>query len=210
MRKFKTFESIAAYIDRKNIDTDAIIPKQYLKAVTREGFGENLFDDWRYLEPGNLGDDHSLRKKNPEFFLYNPKYHGAKILIAGDNFGCGSSREHAVWALQEWGIKAVIGSTFGSIFYGNCIRNGLLPIQLSTDDLQKLIDFVEKDPESNQILIDLETLSINFGSSEINFEFDKKYQASLLEGLDEIQQTLKLSDEISSFEEKHLKQNPWL
>jgi len=115
-----------------------------------------------------------------------------------------------VWAQQEWGIKAVIGSTFGSIFYGNCIRNGLLPIQLSTDDLQKLIDFVEKDPESNQILIDLETLSINFGSSEINFEFDKKYQASLLEGLDEIQQTLKLSDEISSFEEKHLKQNPWL
>ena len=203
MNPVKIISGIAAPFLRINVDTDAIIPSREIKAVSKKGLSEGLFSEWRYT---SIPD----RTPNDEFILNREPFNRSVILLTGDNFGCGSSREHAVWALQEWGIKAVIGSTFGSIFYGNCIRNGLLPIQLSTDDLQKLIDFVEKDPESNQILIDLETLSINFGSSEINFEFDKKYQASLLEGRDEIQQTLKLSDEISSFEEKHLKQNPWL
>ena len=203
MNPVKIISGIAAPFLRINVDTDAIIPSREIKAVSKKGLSEGLFSEWRYT---SIPD----RTPNDEFILNREPFNRSVILLTGDNFGCGSSREHAVWALQEWGIKAVIGSTFGSIFYSNCIRNGLLPIQLSTDDLQKLIDFVEKDPESNQILIDLETLSINFGSSEINFEFDKKYQASLLEGLDEIQQTLKLSDEISSFEEKHLKQNPWL
>ena len=203
MNPVKIISGIAAPFLRINVDTDAIIHSREIKAVSKKGLSEGLFSEWRYT---SIAD----RTPNDEFILNREPFNRSAILLTGDNFGCGSSREHAVWALQEWGIKAVIGSTFGSIFYGNCIRNGLLPIQLSTDDLQKLIDFVEKDPESNQILIDLETLSINFGSSEINFEFDKKYQASLLEGLDEIQQTLKLSDEISSFEEKHLKQNPWL
>ena len=203
MNPVKIISGIAAPFLRINVDTDAIIPSREIKAVSKKGLSEGLFSEWRYT---SIAD----RTPNDEFILNREPFNRSAILLTGDNFGCGSSREHAVWALQEWGIKAVIGSTFGSIFYGNCIRNGLLPIQLSTDDLQKLIDFVEKDPESNQILIDLETLSINFGSSEINFEFDKKYQASLFEGLDEIQQTLKLSDEISSFEEKHLKQNPWL
>ena len=203
MNPVKIISGIAAPFLRINVDTDAIIPSREIKAVSKKGLSEGLFSEWRYT---SIPD----RTPNDEFILNREPFNRSVILLTGDNFGCGSSREHAVWALQEWGIKAVIGSTFGSIFYGNCIRNGLLPIQLSTDDLQKLIDFVEKDPESNQILIDLETLSINFGSSGINFEFDKKYQASLLEGLDEIQQTLKLSDEISSFEEKHLKQNPWL
>ena len=203
MNPVKIISGIAAPFLRINVDTDAIIPSREIKAVSKKGLSEGLFSEWRYT---SIAD----RTPNDEFILNREPFNRSVILLTGDNFGCGSSREHAVWALQEWGIKAVIGSTFGSIFYGNCIRNGLLPIQLSTDDLQKLIDFVEKDPESNQILINLETLSINFGSSEINFEFDKKYQASLLEGLDEIQQTLKLSDEISSFEEKHLKQNPWL
>ena len=203
MNPVKIISGIAAPFLRINVDTDAIIPSREIKAVSKKGLAEGLFSEWRYT---SIAD----RTPNDEFILNREPFNRSVILITGDNFGCGSSREHAVWALQEWGIKAVIGSTFGSIFYGNCIRNGLLPIQLSPDDLQKLIDFVEKDPESNQILIDLETLSINFGSSEINFEFDKKYQASLLEGLDEIQQTLKLSDEISSFEEKHLEQNPWL
>ena len=203
MNQVKIISGIAAPFLRINVDTDAIIPSREIKAVSKKGLSEGLFSEWRYT---SIPD----RTPNDEFILNREPFNRCAILLTGDNFGCGSSREHAVWALQEWGIKAVIGSTFGSIFYGNCIRNGLLPIQLSTDDLQKLIDFVEKDPESNQILINLETLSINFGSSEINFEFDKKYQASLLEGLDEIQQTLKLSDEISSFEEKHLKQNPWL
>ena len=203
MNPVKIISGIAAPFLRINVDTDAIIPSREIKAVSKKGLAEGLFSEWRYT---SIAD----RTPNNKFILNREPFNRCAILLTGDNFGCGSSREHAVWALQEWGIKAVIGSTFGSIFYGNCIRNGLLPIQLSTDDLQKLIDFVEKDPESNQILINLETLSINFGSSEINFEFDKKYQASLLEGLDEIQQTLKLSDEISSFEEKHLKQNPWL
>ena len=203
MNPVKIISGIAAPFLRINVDTDAIIPSREIKAVSKKGLSEGLFSEWRYT---SIPD----RTPNDEFILNREPFNRSVILLTGDNFGCGSSREHAVWALQEWGIKAVIGSTFGSIFYGNCIRNGLLPIQLSTDDLQKLIDFVEKDPESNQILIDLETLSINFGSSEINFEFDKKYQASLLEGLDEIQQTLKLNDEISSFEEKHLEQNPWL
>ena len=203
MNPVKIISGIAAPFLRINVDTDAIIPSREIKAVSKKGLSEGLFSEWRYT---SIPD----RTPNDEFILNREPFNRSVILITGDNFGCGSSREHAVWALQEWGIKAVIGSTFGSIFYGNCIRNGLLPIQLSPDDLQKLIDFIEKDPESNQILIDLETLSINFGSSEINFEFDKKYQASLLEGLDEIQQTLKLNDEISSFEEKHLEQNPWL
>ena len=203
MNPVKIISGIAAPFLRINVDTDAIIPSREIKAVSKKGLSEGLFSEWRYT---SIAD----RTPNDEFILNREPFNRSVILLTGDNFGCGSSREHAVWALQEWGIKAVIGSTFGSIFYGNCIRNGLLPIQLSPHDLQKLIDFVEKDPESNQILIDLETLSINFGSSEINFEFDKKYQASLLEGLDEIQQTLKLNDEISSFEEKHLKQNPWL
>ena len=203
MNPVKIISGIAAPFLRINVDTDAIIPSREIKAVSKKGLAEGLFSEWRYT---SIAD----RTPNDEFILNREPFNRCAILLTGDNFGCGSSREHAVWALQEWGIKAVIGSTFGSIFYGNCIRNGLLPIQLSTDDLQKLIDFVEKDPESNQILINLETLSINFGSSEINFEFDKKYQASLLEGLDEIQQTLKLSDEISSFEEKHLERNPWL
>ena len=203
MNPVKIISGIAAPFLRINVDTDAIIPSREIKAVSKKGLSEGLFSEWRYT---SIAD----RTPNDEFILNREPFNRSAILLTGDNFGCGSSREHAVWALQEWGIKAVIGSTFGSIFYGNCIRNGLLPIQLSTDDLQKLIDFVEKDPESNQILIHLETLSINFGSSEINFEFDKKYQASLLEGLDEIQQTLKLDNEISSFEEKHLERNPWL
>ena len=203
MNPVKIISGIAAPFLRINVDTDAIIPSREIKAVSKKGLSEGLFSEWRYT---SIPD----RTPNDEFILNREPFNRSVILLTGDNFGCGSSREHAVWALQEWGIKAVIGSTFGSIFYGNCIRNGLLPIGLSPDDLQKIIDFVEKDPESNQILIDLETLSINFGSSEIHFEFDKKYQASLLEGLDEIQQTLKLNDEISSFEEKHLERNPWL
>ena len=201
MEKFSNLKSIPSYLSLQNIDTDMIIPKQFLKTIKRTGLGKSLFYEMRYDENGKLIDD---------FILNNKPYSNSKILIAGKNFGCGYSREHAVWALQEWGIKAVIGTTFGSIFYENCIRNGLLPIMLSSSDIQKLIDYVEKDPTSNQIMVDLEKMSINFGSSEIVFDFDKKYQTLLLEGLDEIQQTLKLDNEISSFEEKHLERNPWL
>lgn len=203
MNPVKIISGIAAPLLRINVDTDAIIPSREIKAVSKKGLSEGLFSEWRYT---SISD----RKPNDEFVLNREPYNRSAILLTGDNFGCGSSREHAVWALQEWGIKALIGTTFGSIFYGNCIRNGLLPIKLSSNDIQRLIEYVEKDPVSNQILIDLETLSINFGSSEIVFDFDKKYQTLLLEGLDEIQQTLKLDNEISSFEEKHLERNPWL
>ena len=203
MNPVKIISGIAAPLLRINVDTDAIIPSREIKAVSKKGLSEGLFSEWRYTSI-------SGRKPNDEFVLNREPYNRSAMLLTGDNFGCGSSREHAVWALQEWGIKALIGTTFGSIFYGNCIRNGLLPIKLSSNDIQKLIDYVEKDPASNQIVIDLEKLSINFGSSEIVFAFDKKFQTLLLEGLDEIQQTLKLDNEISSFEEKHLERNPWL
>lgn len=203
MNPVKIISGIAAPFLRINVDTDAIIPSREMKAVSKKGLSEGLFSEWRYTSV-------SERKPNDDFILNKSPYNQSVILLTGDNFGCGSSREHAVWALQEWGIKAIIGTSFGSIFYGNCIRNGLLPIELRSDDLQKLIDYVEGDPKSNQIVIDLETLSINFGSSEIVFDFDKKYQTLLLEGLDEIQQTQKLNSKISSFEEKHRKLNPWL
>jgi len=203
MNPVKIISGIAAPLLRINVDTDAIIPSREIKAVSKKGLSEGLFSEWRYTSI-------SGRMPNDEFVLNREPYNRSAMLITGDNFGCGSSREHAVWALQEWGIKALIGTTFGSIFYGNCIRNGLLPIKLSSNDIKKLIDYVEKDPASNQIVIDLEKLSINFGSSEIVFPFDKKYQTLLLEGLDEIQQTLKLDNEISSFEKKHLERNPWL
>ena len=203
MNPVKIISGIAAPLLRINVDTDAIIPSREIKAVSKKGLSEGLFSEWRYTSI-------SGRKPNDQFVLNREPYNRSAMLLTGDNFGCGSSREHAVWALQEWGIKALIGTTFGSIFYGNCIRNGLLPIKLSSNHIQKLIDYVEKDPASNQIVIDLEKLSINFGSSEIVFAFDKKYQTLLLEGLDEIQQTLKLDNEISSFEEKHLERNPWL
>ena len=203
MNPVKIVSGIAAPFLRINVDTDAIIPSREMKAVSKKGLSEGLFSEWRYTSV-------SERKPNDDFILNKSPYNQSVILLTGDNFGCGSSREHAVWALQEWGIKAIIGTSFGSIFYGNCIRNGLLPIELRSDDLQRLIDYVEGDPKSNQIVIDLETLSINFGSSEIVFDFDKKYQTLLLEGLDEIQQTQKLNSKISSFEEKHRKLNPWL
>ena len=203
MKPVKTISGIAAPLLRINVDTDAIIPSREIKAVSKKGLSEGLFSEWRYT---SMAD----RKPNEEFVLNQEPYNRSAILLTGDNFGCGSSREHAVWALQEWGIKALIGTTFGSIFFENCIRNGLLPIELSSNDMQKLIHYVETNPASNQIMIDLEKLSINFGSSVIVFDFDKKYQTLLLEGLDEIQQTLKLDNEISSFEEKHFERNPWL
>ena len=150
MKKFTEIKSTAAFIDRKNIDTDAIIPRKYLKAVTREGFGENLFDDWRYLETGNLGDDHSQRKKNPDFFLYQKKNKNAKILVVGDNFGCGSSREHAVWALMDYGFEVVISTSFADIFYNNCFKNGLLPIFVDKEgyEFARVIGYIDFENKS--------------------------------------------------------------
>ena len=208
MKKFKTLESIAALIDRKNIDTDAIIPKQYLKAVTREGFGENLFDDWRYLEPGNLGDNHSLRKKNPDFFLYDPKYDGARILIAGENFGCGSSREHAVWALMDYGFEVVISTSFADIFYNNCFKNGLLPVVLQEKKIQELINIVNT--EKNLITINLVDQVVSCNNLDIHFDIDARRKEVLIEGIDDISETLKLSKKIKDYENKKSIKTPWM
>ena len=208
MKKFREIKSNAAYIDRKNIDTDAIIPKQYLKAVTREGFGENLFDDWRYLEPGNLGDDHSKRKKNPEFFLYNKKNENAKILVAGDNFGCGSSREHAVWALMDYGFDVVISSSFADIFYNNCFKNGLLPIVLNKEDINKIVTNINKN--NNVFTVSLENQCIYSNDFKIKFEIDTRRKEVLIEGIDDISETLKLSDKIRDYENNKSLKTPWL
>jgi 3-isopropylmalate/(R)-2-methylmalate dehydratase small subunit len=208
MKKFKEIKSVAAYIDRKNIDTDAIIPKQYLKAVTRDGFGENLFDDWRYLEPGDLGDDHSLRKKNKEFFLYNSKYDGAKILIAGENFGCGSSREHAVWALMDYGFDVVISTRFADIFYNNCFKNGLLPIILKENDIQNIVSNIDK--ENNLFTVNLENQFISCKDFKIEFEIDKRRKKVLIEGIDDISETLKLSEKIKDYEDNRVIKTPWV
>ena len=208
MKKFTEIKSTAAFIDRKNIDTDAIIPKQYLKAVTREGFGENLFDDWRYLEPGNLGDDHSQRKKNPDFFLYQKKNKNAKILVVGDNFGCGSSREHAVWALMDYGFEVVISTSFADIFYNNCFKNGLLPIFVNEEDIQNIITNIEKN--NNEFIVNLKNQSIICDDFKIIFEIDSRRKEVLLEGIDDISETLKLSDKIKEYENKKSLKTPWL
>ena len=207
MKKFKETKSIAAYIDRKNIDTDAIIPKQYLKAVTREGFGETLFDDWRYLEPGNLGDDHSQRKKNPEFFLYDSKNTNAQILVAGDNFGCGSSREHAVWALMDFGFKVIISTSFADIFYNNCFKNGLLPIVLDKVDIKKIIENIEK--KNNVFIVNLAEQLIYCDDFKIKFKIDNRRKEVLIQGIDDISETLKLSDKIKDYENKKIVRTPW-
>ena len=208
MKKFTEIKSTAAFIDRKNIDTDAIIPKQYLKAVTREGFGENLFDDWRYLEPGNLGDDHSQRKKNPDFFLYDKKNKNAKILVVGDNFGCGSSREHAVWALMDYGFEVVISTSFADIFYNNCFKNGLLPILVNKEDIQNITTNIDKN--NNEFIVNLKNQSIICDDFEIIFEIDSRRKEVLLEGIDDISETLKLSDKIKEYENKKSLKTPWL
>ena len=208
MKKFTEIKSTAAFIDRKNIDTDAIIPKQYLKAVTREGFGENLFDDWRYLEPGNLGDDHSQRKKNPDFFLYDKKNKNAKILVVGDNFGCGSSREHAVWALMDYGFEVVISTSFADIFYNNCFKNGLLPILVNKEDIQNITSSIDKN--NNEFIVNLKNQSIICDDFKIIFEIDSRRKEVLLEGIDDISETLKLSDKIKEYENKKSLKTPWL
>jgi len=208
MKKFKIIESTVAYIARKNIDTDAIIPKQYLKAVKRDGFGENLFDDWRYLEPGNLGDDHSKRKKNPDFFLNKKKFKDANILVAGDNFGCGSSREHAVWALLDYGFSVIISTSFADIFYNNCFKNGLLPIVLSQSDIEKIVDLINK--KNILIKIDLQNQMISSENNEITFEIDQRRKKVLLEGIDDISETLILKNKIKEYESKKILLTPWL
>ena len=204
MQAFKTLTSITAPLDRANIDTDAIIPKQFLKSIKRSGFGPNLFDEWRYLDHGEVGMDNTKRPLNNDFVLNQPEYQGAKILLTRENFGCGSSREHAPWALEDYGFKVIIAPSFADIFYNNCFKNGLLPIVQDNNVMDELFGF------KGEITIDLESQSINANGKKYTFEVDAERKRRLLNGLDDISLTLQYKDEIKSFETTYFKKYSWL
>jgi len=191
-------------LDRANIDTDAIIPKQFLKSIKRSGFGPNLFDEWRYLDHGEVGMDNSKRPINPDFVLNDPQYDGAQILLTRRNFGCGSSREHAPWALEDFGFRAIIAPSFADIFYNNCFKNGILPIVLSSEIVDTLFTY------QGEIVINLEEQSVKTEDNIYNFEVDAERKRRLINGLDDIGLTLQYEDQIRSFEAEHFKKYPWL
>ena len=195
-------------LDRDNIDTDQIIPKQFLKSIKKSGFGPNLFDAWRYEDEGFPGQDISQRKPNKEFILNQERFNGADILISKKNFGCGSSREHAVWSLMDFGFKVVIAESFADIFYNNCFNNGLLPITLSSEQISMMLNIAE---EGKEIEIDLENQVIFFEDNEIaTFVIDPFRKKCILEGLDEIGLSLIHAAEIKEFEEKRAMESPWI
>ena len=195
-------------LDRDNIDTDQIIPKQFLKSIKKSGFGPNLFDAWRYEDEGFPGQDVSQRKLNREFILNQERFNGADILISKKNFGCGSSREHAVWSLMDFGFKVIIAESFADIFYNNCFNNGLLPITLSSEEISMMLNFAE---EGKEIEIDLENQVIFLEDNEIaTFEIDPFRKKCILEGLDEIGLSLIHAAEIKEFEEKRAMESPWI
>ena len=210
MEKFHTLTAIVAPLDRSNVDTDAIIPKQFLKSIKRTGFGPNLFDQWRYLDHGEPGMDNSKRPLNPEFVLNQPRYQGAKVLLARENFGCGSSREHAPWALEDYGFRVIIAPSYADIFFNNCFKNGILPIVLDAavvDDLFKEV----YDNEGYQLTVDLALQSISTPSGKtISFDVDEFRKYCLLNGLDDIGLTLQHVDEIKAYEQKRAQAAPWL
>jgi len=211
MDKFTVHEGLVAPLDRANVDTDAIIPKQFLKSIRRTGFGPNLFDEWRYLDHGEPGQDNSARPLNPDFVLNQPQFAGASILLTRKNFGCGSSREHAPWALQQFGFRAVVAPSFADIFFNNCFKIGLLPIALSEDEVEALFQAVEGQP-GFQLTIDLEQQRIGTrdGSLSFGFVIDDFRKYCLLNGLDDIGLTLRHADEIRTFEQRHIAAQPWL
>jgi 3-isopropylmalate/(R)-2-methylmalate dehydratase small subunit len=211
MLKFTTQEGLVAPLDRANVDTDAIIPKQFLKSIRRTGFGPNLFDEWRYLDHGEPGQDCSGRPLNPDFVLNQPQYQGASILLARKNFGCGSSREHAPWALQQYGFRAIVAPSFADIFFNNCYKSGLLPIVLPESAIDLLFNEVKAFP-GFKLVIDLEQQRIGTANGSLSFEFaiDDFRKYCLLNGLDDIGLTLRHADEIRAFEERHLANQPWL
>ena len=204
MKTFTSLSSIAMPLDRANIDTDAIIPKQFLKSIKRSGFGPNLFDEWRYLDHGEVGMDNSIRPINTDFVLNNPKYSGAQILLTRRNFGCGSSREHAPWALEDFGFRAIIAPSFADIFYNNCFKNGILPIVLS----HKIVDDLFK--YNGNININLEDQTVKTQDQIFNFDVDAERKRRLLNGLDDIGLTLQYENQIRSFETEHFNKFPWL
>lgn len=210
MQAFTTHQGLVAPLDRENVDTDLIIPKQFLKSIKRTGFGPNLFDELRYLDHGEPGMDNSKRPLNPDFVLNQPRYQGASILLARKNFGCGSSREHAPWALQQYGFKAIVAPSFADIFFNNCFKNGLLPIVLAEGVVASLFQEVENTP-GYQLSIDLARQAVTAPDARSwTFEIDAYRKQSLLEGLDEIGQTLLHADKIRAFEAARLERHPWL
>ncbi len=201
MDKFTTLTSVAAPLPRVNIDTDAIIPKQYLKTILRTGLGKGLFSEWRYNDDGT---------ENPDFVLNKPAYRNAKIIVAGDNFGCGSSREHAPWALKDFGISCVISTQFGDIFYNNCFQNGLLPVIVSPEDLEKLMDDAERGANAT-LSVDLEKQEIRGpDGGVVHFEIDPFKKHCMLNGLDGIGLTEQKASEIAAYEQKHQAERPWV
>ena len=210
MQAFTTLKGLVAPLDRPNVDTDAIIPKQYLKSIKRTGFGPYAFDDWRYLDSGDLQTPIESRRPNPDFMMNQSRYAGAEILLARKNFGCGSSREHAVWALTDAGFRCVIAPSYADIFYNNSFKNGLLPIVLTEAEVEQLFQEVEAS-EGYQLTVDLPSQSVTAPSGTVfNFEIDAFRKECLVKGLDDIGLTLQHADAIRAFEAKHQASQPWL
>ncbi len=210
MQKFTQFSGLVAPMNRSNVDTDAIIAKQYLKSIKRTGFGPNLFDDWRYLDPGEPGQDHTKRRLNPDFVLNQDRYRDAQILLAKENFGCGSSREHAPWAFLDYGFRVLIATSFADIFYNNCLKNGLLPVVLPAAAVDTLFEQVESTP-GYRLTVDLQAQTVTTPSDEImSFEIDPARKHRLLNGLDDIELTLQHADEVRAYEVRRREHAPWL
>ncbi|PRG07266.1 3-isopropylmalate dehydratase small subunit [Burkholderia ambifaria] len=210
MEKFTVHTGVVAPLDRENVDTDAIIPKQFLKSIKRTGFGPNAFDEWRYLDQGEPGQDNSKRPLNPDFVLNQPRYQGASVLLARKNFGCGSSREHAPWALQQYGFRAIIAPSFADIFFNNCYKNGLLPIVLTEQQVDHLFNDTYAF-NGYQLTVDLDAQVVRTGDGrEYPFEIAAFRKYCLLNGFDDIGLTLRHADKIRQFEAERLAKQPWL
>ena len=210
MEKFDKHTGLVMPLDRHNVDTDAIIPKQFLKSIKRSGFGPNLFDEWRYHDHGEPGMDHAQRKKNPDFVLNHPRYEGVSVLLARHNFGCGSSREHAVWALMDHGFRVVLAPSYADIFRNNCFKNGVLPITLDEGIIDRLFADVDT-THGYQLTIDLPAQQIHLPDGEVlDFDIDPFRKDCHIRGLDDIGLTLEHAAEIRDFEEKHRQKAPWL
>lgn len=210
MQAFEQIDALVVPLNRPNVDTDAIIPKQFLKSIRRTGFGPNLFDEWRYLDVGIPGRDCTARARNPEFPLNQPRYAGAQILLAQENFGCGSSREHAVWALREFGFRVLIAPSFGDIFRTNCFKNGVLPVVLSAATVADLFRQAEASP-GYRLVVDLRRQFVRTTAGlELPFDVDRGNRHRLLNGLDEIALTMQLVDQIRAYETSRRRGEPWL
>ncbi|MDH4393194.1 MAG: 3-isopropylmalate dehydratase small subunit [Aquabacterium sp.] len=210
MQAFTVHQGLVAPMDRANVDTDAIIPKQFLKSIARTGFGENLFDEWRYLDKGEPGQDPASRRPNPDFVLNQPRYAGASVLLARSNFGCGSSREHAPWALDQYGFRAIIAPSYADIFFNNCFKNGLLPIVLPEAAVSRLFDAVAAFP-GYRLTVDLPRQVVVLpDGAEIPFEVQAFRKYCLVNGFDDIGLTLRHADKIKAFEAERIAKMPWL